>query len=260
MHYNADGPHPFHLSDFIVPEGGFKTFNQFFLREFDPKKRSLAGPDDPTIIVSPNEGGTFFLDHDSVVPYKGTDYFDVQEVFPNYSKHFIGGPLLDSLLWYTDYHHFTAPVSGQVVEVQEYMGSYNYDFDDFDPDDPTAPRPPTDGSDRAGWYKDLASHRRFNWVIDTGDTNLGYVGMSAIGFLDIGSIANLNIQEGDVVAKGQPMGHFNYGGSSIILAFEPGRRIDFKHVDKDGTKKNFSGPDNPVLLHIQEQIGKLVQE
>ena len=44
--------------------------------------------------------------------------------------------------------------------------------------------------------------------------------MSAIGFWGVGSIINA-IPEGGEVKKGQYMGHFGYGGSSIVLAFEP---------------------------------------
>jgi hypothetical protein len=32
------------------------------------------------------------------------------------------------LLWFTDYHHFQAPVNGKIVYQGMYNGSYNYDF------------------------------------------------------------------------------------------------------------------------------------
>ena len=82
---------------------------------------------------------------------------------PGFGGSFLGGPLLDILLWFTDYHHFHAPVSGTLIHQGVYEGSYNYDFDNFDPNDP--PKPPAD-YDRAGWYASLGKHKRYVWVLE----------------------------------------------------------------------------------------------
>ena len=48
--YAASG---YHMEDYPVPEGGWKTFNEFFARHINPAVRPIDKPDDPTVIVMP---------------------------------------------------------------------------------------------------------------------------------------------------------------------------------------------------------------
>jgi len=252
------GAHPFKITDYVVPEGGFKSFNQFFLRNLKGGERPMCpakSADD--VIVAPCDGGVFYLDrgntgipaNDYDLPGK-SDRFDLEDALPGYGKVFEGGPLLDILLWFTDYHHFHAPVSGKVIHQGLYRGSYNYDFGDFDPNDFYAPQRPSD-SDKVGWYEKLGKHQRYVWIIKT--ESFGLVAMVAIGFWGVGSIIN-HIEEGATIERGQYMGHFGYGGSSIVLAFEPGLDIKFQ-VGKDPVQ----GPDYPTLMKVRECLGKLIR-
>ena len=70
------------------------------------------------------------------IPGKLGDTFGIVEAFPGYGHSFIGGPVIDFLLWFTDYHHFHSPVSGTVLYSNNFMGSHQYDFDNFDPNFP----------------------------------------------------------------------------------------------------------------------------
>jgi phosphatidylserine decarboxylase len=76
----------------------------------------------------------------------GQDTFDVMEAFGPFGRYFVGGPLLDSLLWFTDFHHLMSPVAGKIVFMMDYPGSYNYDFYDFDPYHPDIPTIPGEQS------------------------------------------------------------------------------------------------------------------
>ena len=253
MAYHGDEQHPCHISDFVVPSGGFKTFNQFFLRMAKSRPLSKEDKMDERAIVSPSDGGVFYLSQSNTpnasyeLPGKSKDRFNVKDAFPGYGARFVGGPLLDSLLWFTDFHHFFSPVSGTVLHIGEYKGSYNYDFDDFDPDDPYAPPPPPT-SDRVGWYDKLNKHRRTVWIIRTKE--IGLVAMAAIGFWGVGSIVSF-VKEGDELVKGEYMGHFGYGGSSIVLAMEPD--IDFQFI-VNGTA--LSGPESPRLVLANQHLGR----
>lgn len=198
-----------HLEDYVVPEGGFATFNQFFLRELKPGARPLAGAGDPSVMVSPADGGIrriYAEDLDSDFLVK-RDVVNIRQALNNsiYADRFIGGDVVDILLWFTDYHHFHAPVSGEIIETGAYPGSYNYNFEEVD------------------WYRDLARHKRVCYLIDSED--FGLVAMIPVGFWGVGSIISEH-QTGDYVEKGDELGHFAYGGSSILLVFEPGA-IDF---------------------------------
>ena len=303
--YTADatgkpGQHPFDISTYLLPSGGFDTFNGFFLRwvrDFATNRplQKVAEDVEPFTIVSPADGGQFFLSNESTtagrhtLPGKTGDKFNVVEAFPGYGEKFVGGPLLDQLLWFTDFHHFFAPVSGTLVSMHEYPGSYNYDFDNFDPYHPGLPKPQAT-SDQAGWYQQLARHKRFVWIFKT--EKLGLVGMAAIGFWGVGSIVvdKRNAQTwaggpnarndpppgvpagkggdltpavkiGDKVKKGSYLGHFGYGGSSIVLAFQPkvnGQALTYNFA---ATPAGASAPlpiasaDASVQVKALEQIG-----
>jgi len=194
-----------HMEDYIVPDGGFTTFNQFFLRELSPGARPLDGPGNPSVLVSPADGGIRRICAESIDTdfQVKRDVINIRQALNNsqYSERFIGGDVVDILLWFTDYHHFNAPVSGEILEIGEYAGSYNYNFEEVD------------------WYKDLARHKRLCYLIDSEE--FGIVAMIPVGFWGVGSIVN-RCEVGDFVDKGSEMGHFAYGGSSILLVFEPG--------------------------------------
>ena len=273
--YGGSKAHPFDIKDFHQPDkdnkktGGFTSFNQFFLRNVEqekppkPLQRPLCG--DPNWIVAPCDGGIFYLyegddvsngntKEDFTLPGKSDDPFNIKHALPEaYSERFVGGQLLDILLWFTDYHHFHAPVDGKVVDHGLDPGSYNYDFDAFDDNHPLG-KIPSDEGDRAGWYQKLAKHQRYYWIIET--EKFGTVAMIAIGFWGVGSIINGlsdsdNTGSGIPISRGQYMGHFGYGGSSIVLAFEKDKKFDFKV----GKTKAVQGPDNPTLMKVRECLG-----
>merc|ERR1712165_284076 len=173
-----------------------------------------------------------------------------------------GGPLLDTLLWFTDFLHFFAPVSGRIIAMNEYPGSYNYDFENFDPYHPEKKKPSED-SDKVGWYASLSTHKRYVWIFQT--ESMGLVGMAAIGFWGVGSMIVDNddksssstwprdvlpVKLGDTVEKGQYLGHFGYGGSSIVLAFQP-TSVDGKTISYDlntGDGNEIDDANNPIQV------------
>ena len=261
--YQGTEAHPFNINDYQEPNasdptGGYVSFNQFFLRNLKPSERPLCSttPSSNTI-VAPCDGGVFYLDKGAshseryTLPGKSGDKFNLVEAIPGYGKQFVGGPLLDILLWFTDYHHFHAPVDGTVIYQGMYEGSYNYDFSDYNPKTHFAPALPAD-SDRVGWYNKLGKHQRYLWVINTKE--FGLVAMIAIGFWGVGSIVNA-VDTRAQLKKGDYMGHFGYGGSSIVLAFEPDRDLVFSVGDKP-----VSDPDNPVLMKVRQCLGKSVKQ
>lgn len=82
--------------------------------------------------------------------------------------------------------------------------------------------------------------------------------MIAIGFWGVGSIIN-EVSEGATLNKGDRMGHFGYGGSSIVLAFEPTLGLQFGIAEQKSNAehtKPVSDPDNPTLMQIQQCLGR----
>lgn len=268
MVYKGTTAHPFDINDYERPDptsptGGFQSFNQFFLRNLKPGQRPMCNEAQADgVIAAPCDGGIFFLNKaggsESKEALKSKTYdlpgksdrFGIMEALPGYGSHFLGGDLLDILLWFTDYHHFHSPVNGKVVHQGMYHGSYNYDFGDYDPKDFYAPTLPKD-SDQVGWYEKLGKHQRYVWIIDTEE--FGLVAMVAIGFWGVGSIINA-VGEKATLQQGDYMGHFGYGGSSIVLAFNKDVKIDFE-VGNDPVKD----PNHPTLMKVRQCLGKLIR-
>ncbi|MFO8059184.1 MAG: phosphatidylserine decarboxylase [Bacillota bacterium] len=216
-----------HIEDYLVPEGRFSCFSDYFLRDLRPGARPLDGEGDPSVIVSPADGTMFRIladDIDTDFEVK-RDVLNIRQALNDspYAERFIGGDIVDILLWFTDYHHYHAPVSGTLVEIGEYAGSYNYDFEHVD------------------WYRDLARHKRLCYLIETED--FGMVAMIPVGFWGVGSCINER-QVGEYVEKGDELGHFGYGGSSILLIFEPGAVQFIPEVTTD-----------PIPVRVRAQIG-----
>ena len=196
------------LKEFRVPKGGYKTFYDLFLRDFKRGRRPIADKKDNRVVISPAEGRLMWLyrnvqDRDSFTS-KG-DVINIRQILNNkkpYTEKFIGGDIMNVFLWYTDYHWFHAPVSGKIVDISEYSGVYNYNFE------------------KENWFSTTAKHKRTAIIYKT--KHLGYVAMIPIGFWEVASIV-LTVKKGDRVIKGDRVGHFGYGGSAIILLFEKGR-------------------------------------
>ncbi len=114
------------IEDFIVPEGGFKSFNQFFTRELKPggKGRPIAEPDDESILVSPADSEINFIESDLTLTTNlrvKTRIINVYELLnrSKYAQHFVGGTAVSCVLMPAYYLRYHSPVSGKIAESME---------------------------------------------------------------------------------------------------------------------------------------------
>jgi phosphatidylserine decarboxylase len=214
------------MDQFIEPMGGFKSFNDFFIRKVKPGTRPISSPTDDSVVVAPADCVINMivdvLTAETKIRVKGK-HLTIDELLDNseYAKNFYKGTAVSCILMPNTYHHYHAPVSGLVVEskenvVGEYFGIKNFpDF--FNKGD-------------VGYDYDYCVFEHFHrgyFVIKTKD--YGYVGMIPVG-LDTVSSVNFTKEYKDVkkdnpvqVSKGDELGYFQYGGSLNILLFEEGR-------------------------------------
>ena len=211
-----------HIQDFIVPAGGFTSFNDFFGRQLKPGVRPIASPHDDDVVTSPNDGSTK-VQHTSVssrtkLQAKG-DILNISAIFGNHplASHFIGGTVLESTLHEYSYHHFHAPVSGTVVQAALFPEVTDVDTGSQHP-----------------WSTESYNHHRGAYIIY--NPRLGYVGMVPVGILRISHITLL-AETGTHVEKGQELGHFAFGGSTILLFFEPGAITTHSPESRTKTEK-----------------------
>lgn len=216
-----------HIDEFIIPQGGFKTFNQFFIRTLKPGVRPIADPTDDSVLVSPADALVNMIDNqltlEKKLHIKHNLYLNVKQLLDNskYAAHFENGTAVSCILMPNIYHHYHAPITGQVVESNENVQGQYFGIEDF---------PGFFHGGDVGYeapYNYFEHFRRGYLVIKT--KKYGYVGMVPVGLNTISSVVfkepYKHIQPGAnpvPIYKGEEVGFFQYGGSLVILLFEPG--------------------------------------
>ena len=219
------------IEDYIVPEGGFTSFNNFFTRQIKPELRPIASPDNDSVLTSPADSTVMKISEEltaqSIIQVKGDGLY-VEELLggDDLAGAFMNGRAVLCMLATTNYHRFHSPVQGEVVSEGQLGGLY-YGM-------------------TGGWVDYFFEHRRGYFIFDTDE--FGLVGMVCVGMFTISSIEFVQ-SEGDFVMKGDELGHFAYGGSAIILLFEPDRVAFSIPIDQ-----------RPVEVLMGEAIGSSVPQ
>lgn len=191
------------MSIYQTPVDGFSSFNDFFTRELKEGVRPISEPKNQNVVVSPADCSlatiSSRLTAQETFEVKGGEcnvaaLLDDVEL----AKTFEGGQALLCFLMPNNYHRFHAPISGD-IESKEQLGGFYFGA--------------------RGFIDHFFEHRRGYYIINNPD--LGKVGFVAVGIAEISSV-NLTHEIGDSLEKGDEVGHFAYGGSAIILLFEPG--------------------------------------
>ncbi|MBV8298882.1 MAG: phophatidylserine decarboxylase associated domain-containing protein [Candidatus Eremiobacteraeota bacterium] len=210
----------FHLDDFIfdpnAPFGGWTSYNDFFHREIQPQNRPVAGPGDPTVVVSANDGNLVSIAQGvqrTAQFWLKDEPFSLADMLNDSSfvDRFVGGDVVQTFLSGANYHRWRAPISGTVVST-EVVGGLMFSDAEAAGLDPNAVL-------SEGYYASV--NTRGLVYIDSGDPVLGTVCVIPIGITEISSVT-ITVQPGQVIAKGDELGYFSYGGSSMCLVFQPG--------------------------------------
>jgi phosphatidylserine decarboxylase len=211
--------------EFKIPEGGYKSFQQFFTRELK-EPRPVVGEEDrlaaPADIIVNMINANLSCKTKIQTKYKET--LNIEELLngSKFSSKFIGGTAVACALLTTVYHHFHAPVSGMVVESEErvnggYFGMGGEAFT-YANNGNVAGNKSTFGI--------FGTYRRGYFIIKT--KKYGHIGMIPVGLDDVSSVVfedpykTIESSKPIAVKKGQKLGHFAFGGSLIILLFEEG--------------------------------------
>ncbi|MCL1079218.1 hypothetical protein D5R81_14715 [Parashewanella spongiae] len=206
------------INEFIVPKSGFMNFNSFFQRKLKKNARVVSMANNEKCLNSPVDGT--FNKEDSILPNflntqvkLKTDTLSTKEVFNNspYASKFVGGNVLNITLNYYNAHWLYSPVNGKIVDQNILAGLYNLESSN----------------------QDLPQHKRGYLIVNT--EKFGYVGIVAVGLQTVSEV-NFLSSINDDVKKGDVLGHFGYGGSTVIVFFESNLQMDFKiDLNKSGT-------------------------
>ena len=213
--------------DFVLPKEGFKSFNDFFTRDIKPGTRPIDDATDESILVSPADGIINMIANelklDTEIPTKGRMTMSLNSLLDNskFAEKFIGGSAMAVFLMPDNYHHYHAPISGDIVESKEDVGNRLFGMPDM-------LDMVNDGN--PGYNKDYSIIENFKhgyFIIQTKD--YGYIAMIPIGLQTVGSVVFEEAYRGVtdanpiVVYKGTKLGHFAYGGSTVLMIFEKGK-------------------------------------
>jgi len=220
--------------EYVLPnpkaaDGGFKSYNQFFSRKFKDisKVRPQTMPERDYVIAAPTDAivntiPAKLVAETATIPTKGMQKLNIRQLLAG-SKHwkrFVGGTAMSCVLMPNTYHHYHAPVGGKVIETKLIDGAL-LGMDDFPKFVPTTGNVGYFGSS----FGAFESYQRGYFVIDTG--KYGLVGVVPVGLSTVGSVVfedKFTKASGPVaIRRGDELGHFLYGGSLVILVFEPGK-------------------------------------
>ncbi|KAM0214802.1 hypothetical protein ACHAQD_008705 [Fusarium lateritium] len=213
----------YNFDEALVPEGGFRTFNQFFARKLKPGMRPIAEKDNDRVIVYPADStydnsvekqNIVSIESDGVVRIKGLPW-TISSLLQgsDYADDFHGGVWMHSFLNTFNYHRQHAPVAGEVVEAKNIQGAAYLEVNKKC--EPVRTMCGPDAPDSPG-YQFLQT--RGLVVID--NPVLGLVAVLPIGMAQVSSV-KLTVQKGDKLEKGQEISYFEFGGSDIICVFQP---------------------------------------
>lgn len=201
--------------DRTKPHWGFASYNDYFHREIKPQARPISAPDNPKVIVSPNDGNLVTIARDikpqdkfwlKGEPFSLVDMLDRSEHW----ERFVGGYVFQSFLSGANYHRWHAPIDGTVRQARVVDGLM---FSDAE----SAGFDPNAGVLSEGY--DATVNTRGLVFIESDDPAIGMVCIVPIGITEISSV-RICVKEGDRLKKGAELGYFSYGGSSLAIVFQ----------------------------------------
>ena len=250
---------PYKMKDYVVPDGGWQNFNEFFSRHVKPGLRDPEAPGYNTVVVSPADSvfdGQWPVDDGNNVFFVKGLPWNISELLAGseYAEHFKGGTFMHAFLNTTDYHRQHAPVSGVVREAKVIQGAAYLEVVVDTTTDAKGNQKNSllmrrgllrhgykhalkggnsdalkelDAPDRPG-YQFLQA--RGLVVIETED--IGWVAVLPIGMAQVSSVVLSDevkkaAETGGQISKGDEISHFVFGGSDIVMVFGGTTEVEF---------------------------------
>jgi phosphatidylserine decarboxylase len=221
------------VCDQSAPHYGFQCWNDWFTRKLAPKARPVDNEDDPLVIVHAAENYPLTTLELPFLNVKKTDKFWLKE--NRYSlydmfdaevmgvKHiidesFVGGTIYQGFLSPWCYHWWHTPVSGTIERSYLLPGSYFLQNPSFDMSG-------INNYDNSQAFLSCVSARHV-FIINTHNPDVGRVAIIEIGMVEVSSCISI-VNVGDEVKKGEPIGRFEFGGSSHVIVFDKKAKLDF---------------------------------
>ena len=206
----------------IVPEGGYPTLMDFFLRE--PKLEARPIDPDPNKLLTPTESlvsktGTVSADEFMVVKGESCRLTDLAKID---CSPYEGGLYAVLYLSPADFHRIYAPADAKLIYSKLELGAKKPVFPSYVKKHPDV----------------FVTNQREVMEFDTGK---GRILMAAVGALNVGAITT-KFKEGEPfeAKRGTEIAAFEFG-STVVIAFEKGRFALCEEVEQ-GSKIRLGMP------------------
>ncbi len=241
---------PDFAEDFIcdpnAPYYGFRSWDDFFTRQFREGRRPVESPENDSVIANACESAPFKLAFSvslregfwiKAQPYS---LFHMMAGDP-FAPLFEGGTVYQAFLSALSYHRWHSPVSGIIVKTRIIDGTY-YAQSPNEKDDPYSPNA----------SQAFISHTASRAIIfiEADNPNIGLMGIIFVGMGEVSS-NEITVYEGQRVQKGDQLGMFHFGGSTHALIFRPETRLRF---DLRGQTPGLESENIPVGAKIATVI------
>ena len=211
--------HGLDMSEVLLPVEEFKNFNEFFYRALKPTARPCSAPENPKIIVSPADCRSVVFNQmtqATKIWVKGRE-FNIKrllgDAYPDDAARYENGALGVFRLAPQDYHRFHVPVDGVMGEPKMIAGEY-YTVN------PMAIRSALD-----------VYGENVRVLVPVDSVAHGRVMIVCVGAMMVGSTI-ITRKPGEHVKRAEELGYFKFGGSTLLVLFEPGKmRWDDDLVD-----------------------------
>jgi phosphatidylserine decarboxylase len=198
--------HNIDMSQFVVPPGGYRSFNAFFTRKLKPRERRVDQR--KNTVISPADGKLLVFPKitKEMRFYIKLHKFSIDGFLQNddLARRFDGGVMMVFRLAPRDYHRYHFPFDCVPSDVREIDGGYD------------SVRPIVYQSG----YQPLMTNKRRVTVLQS--KSCGETAFVAVGAMGVGRMVETYHPESDA-QKGEEIGYFEFGGSTVVLVFEPGK-------------------------------------
>ena len=229
------------------PHYGFRSWDDFFTREFRPGVRPVAGPEDDAIIVNACESAPYRIARQvsyrdrfwiKSQPYSIVHMLANDELAPL----FAGASVYQAYLSPLSYHRWHSPVNGTITKTYVKDGTYFAEAAShgFDPAGP---------NDSQSYITEVATRALI--FIEADNPDIGLMCVLAVGMAEVSS-CQITAYEGQRVRKGDQIGMFHFGGSTHCLIFRPGVKLEFDH---HGQKPGLHAAN----IHVNTRIATVVR-
>ena len=158
---------------------------------------------------------------------------------------FVGGVVYQAFLSAFNYHRWHSPVSGTILAARTVQGTY-FSEAESEGEDPVGP------NNSQAYLAHVAARMMIHIKAD--HPAIGHMVVMPIGMGEISScVIDHRIKAGARVTKGDELGYFQYGGSTVCCLFRPGA-IDAFSL---GAIPDHDHP-HPLVLRVNAPLARAV--